>query len=552
VKQQALVYSRIAANRRKSWLLVTLAVLSVVPFVMGISYAGAAYVITKIDPDVHQERVQINRELKYLRRLPTRTDWSMAEEERIQRRVEVLDQKAGEDNALLWELMSVFGAGLLACLGILFWGIASSPTAKLLVQSGAQPAGGNDEEARRLLENLAIGAGLPTPKLYVIEASEPNAFAAGMDPHHAVVAVTRGALRLFDRRELEGVLAHEISHIGNHDIRLNSIVASIALFLRIPYLLWRSELADEQSWSYDTRRRYGVWQLLISPIWIYILFIAPALAALLRAALSRDREHLADADAALLTRYPEGLLRALAKIGGAGSVVTANPAFSHFYFADPIKAAGGWSNRLMSTHPPLADRIQRLMQFEGAVAPVAVEEAIAEGKKYAKDHPATTLLEPTLAEAPRDELAALNQGNTMGRVYRMLAAAPVPVYDTPRPHAPVLTRIPPGALFVAFDDPTRLRQVNTADQTFGYIDRSVKLQPMPEIIPYEIYDPKVRAAIETALPPLDATQAITNAVKHERKASGPAGLTGKQIAIASVFFITLFGVFLFLLMRFGE
>jgi heat shock protein HtpX len=416
---------------------------------------------------------------------------------------------------------------------------------------GAQPATATEDEARRLLENLAIGAGLPTPKLYVIEASAPNAFAAGMDPHHAVVVVTRGALRLFDHRELEGVLAHEISHIGNHDIRLNSFVASIAVFLRIPYSLWRQEMVDEQYWSYDMRQRYGVWRLLLSPIWIYVLFIAPAMAALLRAAVSRDREYLADADAALLTRYPEGLLRALAKIGGAGSVVTANPAFSHFYFADPIKAAGGWSNRLMSTHPPLVDRIQRLMQFEGAVASVAVEEAIKQGKKYASEHPAGTLLDPTLTEAPRGYVAALHQGNPMGRVYRLLAATPVPVYETPSPHSMVLTRIRPGALFVAFDDLTKLRQVNTADQTFGYIDRSVKLQTMPDVIPNEVYDPKTRAAIEAALPPPGAPEAISNAVKDERAASSPAGLTGKQIAIAGVFGVALFGVFFLLLMKFG-
>src|SRR6058998_3315416 len=131
--------------------------------------------------------------------------------------------------------MPVIGCGLIAVLGVLFWGIASSPTSKLLVQAGARPAGEEESEAKRLLENLAIGAGLPPPKLYIIDSSAPNAFAAGMNPEHAVVAVTSGALALLsDKRELEGVLAHELSHIGNHDIRLNTIVASIALFLRIP------------------------------------------------------------------------------------------------------------------------------------------------------------------------------------------------------------------------------------------------------------------------------------------------------------------------------
>jgi Zn-dependent protease with chaperone function len=303
--QPVLVYRRIAANQRKAWLLIALTVLSVLPFVLGISYAASAFVAAQVNSNVRRERIILGRKQNFLRRLPARMDWSIAKEESIQRRLEALDQKAKENRALLLELMPVFAGGAIAGMGILFWGIASSPTSTLLARAGARPAGAAEDEARRLLENLAIGAGLPTPRLYVIESSAPNAFAAGMDPQHAVVAVTRGALHLFDHRELEGVLAHEISHIGNHDIRLNSFTASIAASLRIPYSLWRDEMEDEQYWSGYMWRRYGVWRLLLSPIWIYILFIAPVIAAVLRAAVSRDREYLADADAALLTRYPE-------------------------------------------------------------------------------------------------------------------------------------------------------------------------------------------------------------------------------------------------------
>src|SRR5262249_6966880 len=156
------------------------------------------------------------------------------------------------------------------------------------------------------------------PKLYVIDSSAPNAFAAGIDPEHAVVAVTSGLLTLLnDKRELEAVLAHELSHIGNHDIRLNTIVASIALFLRIPYLMLRREVTAGQ-WQTGIRRGFRFWELALTPIGLYIVFVAPVLAAVIRAAVSREREFLADADASLLTRYPEGLLRALAKIGGAG------------------------------------------------------------------------------------------------------------------------------------------------------------------------------------------------------------------------------------------
>ena len=270
----------------------------------------------------------------------------------------------------------------------------------------------------RILENLSIGAGLPVPKLYVIETSVPNAFAAGMDAEHAVVAVTRGALTLFDHRELEGVFAHELSHIGNQDIRLNTIVATVALFLRIPYLMFRREL--NQRGTITGRNRFGLWRLAVSPFGVYVFFVAPVVAAVIRAAVSREREFLADADAALLTRYPEGLTRALAKIGGAGAAVAgANPAFSHFYFANPVDAGRGWFNRnLMATHPPLAERVERLIGFQGESALPSVERAVEEGRRYKKGH-ATVELDQSLGLQANDELAALNQGNIMGRVYRV-------------------------------------------------------------------------------------------------------------------------------------
>ncbi len=141
------------------------------------------------------------------------------------------------DRDIHLKLMGLVSLALLAALGLLFWGISSSPTSKVLALTGARPADAPEAECKRLLENLSIGAGLPTPRLYVIESSSPNAFAAGTDPRSSVVVVTRGLLQLMDRRELEGVLAHELSHIASQDTRLNTIVASIALFLRLPYLL---------------------------------------------------------------------------------------------------------------------------------------------------------------------------------------------------------------------------------------------------------------------------------------------------------------------------
>lgn len=250
IGRPVLVYTRIAQNRRKTLLLVALSVVALVPFVVGISYLISFGIVRQVNPSPKVTRAQIDREEAYFEQIrpqipdERRDKFDARVEGRIRQQRADLAQHEAEDPALMLKLMLVIGAAVTAALGLLFWGISRSPTAKLLVEAGAQPAGSGEAEAARLLENLAIGAGLPTPKLYVIEAGTPNAFASGMHPDHAVVAVTRGALNLLDQRELEGVLAHELSHIGNHDIRLNAIAASVALFLRLPYLLFRRQMSS--------------------------------------------------------------------------------------------------------------------------------------------------------------------------------------------------------------------------------------------------------------------------------------------------------------------
>jgi heat shock protein HtpX len=546
--EPVLVYNRIAKNRRTTWLLTSLAIAAVVPFILGISFIVSLGVVARVSPHTHSNRSEIRWEEDYLRSTPDISPETRAAFERRlkDQRHELAGQHAS-NTAMLTELTGLVSAGLVVIMFVLFWGMASSPTSKLLVQAGAQPAGEREVEARRLLENLAIGAGLPWPKLYVIETSAPNAFAAGMDPHHAVVAVTRGALKLFDKRELEGVFAHELSHIGNHDIRLNTIVAMIALFLRIPYLLFKREV---QPRSGRGRRGIGLWELALSPIGIYILFIAPALAALLRAAVSREREFLADADAALLTRYPEGLLRALGKIAGAGSLVTrANPAYAHLYFANPSASVKGWFNgNLLATHPPLTERIERLSQLQGPTAATALAEAIEAGKDYTERHPMVEVMElyPTAAQ---DELTVLNQGNPLGRVYRVLAQSPVPIYDQPNRGSLVETHVQPGCLLVVFDDPGPFRQVNTATQTFGYLDRSVKLQLLADLIPEEVYNPKLRAAAEAILPPLSVAMATVVAKKGQP--NGAAGLTMEQFVVVAMLAVLTFVGMFFLLTKLG-
>jgi heat shock protein HtpX len=539
VTQSVLVYNRIATNRRKTWMLVAMAIASIVPFVAGAGYAASRVVLTYFG---HRTHLSAAQERQFLHRIDAYpAEYREQLRERFERRMAagrlVRDREEAEDRSLGIQIMVLVSVAALAVLGLLFWAMASSPTSSLLTMCGARPAGtaGAEAEAKRLLENLAIGAGLPTPKLYVIDTSTPNAFAAGVDPHRSVVAVTSGLLALLDRRELEGVLAHELSHIGNRDTRLNTIVASIALFLRLPYLLRqqaRQEREGAPAAPYALRRRFQMYQWALVPVYIYIFFIAPVLAAALRAAISRGREYLADADAALLTRYPEGLIRALSKIRGAGSVVSgSNPAVSHLYFADPSALGSGLgllTGNLLATHPPIDLRISRLVEFNGGAPASVVQSAVRAGLDFVRDHPpieANNLMD----NVTKGELAVVTMGNPMGRVFRVIGAKePIPLYDRPDLRSPVSTRVAPGDLLIVFDDPGKFRQVITHNEVFGYLPLSVKLQRV-DMLPSEIHDPATRAAYLAAHPAATADAAVT------APAVGASGLTPQQLKIAAFF-----------------
>lgn len=232
----------------------------------------------------------------------------------------------------------------------------------VLAMSGARPADRRrDFDLFTVTENLAISAGIPKPKLYVIEDSAMNAFATGRDPEHAVVCATTGLIQRLDRRELEGVIAHELSHIRNYDTRLMAIVAvlvgSVAfladMFMR--NLWWGGSRRDR-----DEDRSMGG---LLIVVGIVLAIVSPIIATLIQLALSRKRELLADASGADLTRYPEGLARALEKLGRDREVLeAATNATAHLYITNPFKGKdfGAWFSGLFDTHPPLAERIKLL------------------------------------------------------------------------------------------------------------------------------------------------------------------------------------------------
>ena len=274
----------------------------------------------------------------------------------------------GDPRAALPSLGIAIALGLVASLFSYYAG-----DSVVLGVSGAKEV--TAEQAPQLLnvvQEMAIAANVPMPKVYLIDDTAPNAFATGRDPQHASVAITIGLLQKLDREELQGVMAHELSHVRNFDIRFSLLVGvlvgSIALladfFLRFTF------------WGGGGRRRSsssgeggGGLQIVVFVIAIMLAILAPIVARLVQMAISRQREYLADASGIELTRNPVGLERALAKIAlDTEPLEVANRATQHLYFENPIKAADGRSSNLFSTHPPVLERINRLRELNGQPA----------------------------------------------------------------------------------------------------------------------------------------------------------------------------------------
>lgn len=225
-----------------------------------------------------------------------------------------------------------------------------------LAASQAQPLDQKEyPEVYKLVENLSITAGLPMPRLFFIDDTAINAFATGRDPQHAAIAVTRGALERLTKNELQGVLAHELSHVGNEDIRLMSMVMVMAGLIALVSDFFLRSLW----WGGDRRERDNGGGGVMLVIAIALAVLAPIAATLIQMAISRKREFMADANGVLLTRYPEGLISALHKIGGdTEPLEVANRATAHMYFSNPL--TGQSLANLFSTHPPIEERIKAL------------------------------------------------------------------------------------------------------------------------------------------------------------------------------------------------
>ena len=235
----------------------------------------------------------------------------------------------------------------------------------VLRMTRAQSIEKNDNpELYRTVENLCITAGLPVPKIYILVEEQPNAFATGRDANHAVIVVTQGLLEKLEKTELEGVIAHELSHIGNKDMLLQTVIVVLAGIIAL-LSNWFLRISFRGGFTGD--RRKGSVGLILLVLALISAILAPLAASLIRLAISRKREFLADAAGALLTRYPEGLARALEKISNDSSPLgVANPSTAHLFISSPFKgeAKTSWFTQLFMTHPSIEERIKALRDLK--------------------------------------------------------------------------------------------------------------------------------------------------------------------------------------------
>ena len=259
-----------------------------------------------------------------------------------------------QDQTILW-------VAVILSIGISFFSYWFSDRIILSISKAKLIEKKDNPELYRLVENLCITAGLPFPKVYIMEEDQPNAFATGRDPKHGVIAVTTGLLKELDRVELEGVIAHELAHIGNRDVLLSTmVVVMVGVVVIITDFFFRIAF-----WGRGGGRNNGQARLIMIVIALALAILAPLLAQIMKMAISRKREFLADATGVLLTRHPDGLARALEKISRSSMPLkTANDATSHLFIVSPFKGkeSKSWLHRLFMTHPPIEDRVRRLKE----------------------------------------------------------------------------------------------------------------------------------------------------------------------------------------------
>ncbi|MFO7651121.1 MAG: M48 family metalloprotease [bacterium] len=263
------------------------------------------------------------------------------------------------------EIYVLFGLGIIVYNLVMYY---NSDKLALAVNRARPADPGQFQQLHNIVEEVAIAAGIPKPGVYVIDEDAPNAFATGRNPAHASIAVTRGLLELMNREEVQGVVAHEMAHVRNYDILLMTVVAIIGgliVLFRDIFLRWGlfgGGRRDRRS----SERGGGQAGMILALVGIALAILAPLFVALIRAAVSRQREYLADASGALIVRNPHGLASALAKLGAySGRLPTASSATAHMFITNPFGSKAGMASAF-ATHPPIAERVSRL---EGLTIP---------------------------------------------------------------------------------------------------------------------------------------------------------------------------------------
>lgn len=270
----------------------------------------------------------------------------------------LLDGGPGE--AVLLGLVGTGGAGVAA-----MWSYFLGDRAILAASQAAPLKHADDPQLYNVVEEMAIAAGIPVPTVYLIPDTALNAFATGRDPQHAAVAITQGLRDRLSRDELQAVIAHEISHVRNYDIRLAMLLATlVGITLMITDSFWRTLRWRSWGRSRGSSRRDGGAGALLMIVALVVGLVAPLLARIIQLAASREREYLADAGAVELTRNPEAMIGALRKLGEDREVLeAANRATAHLYIVQPIRSWERRADGLLATHPPLEERIRRLQQL---------------------------------------------------------------------------------------------------------------------------------------------------------------------------------------------
>lgn len=260
--------------------------------------------------------------------------------------------------------ISLIAGGIAAAIGLVISVIMyrSSTSIVLAISGGHEVTKQEEPVLYRIVENLSIGSGLPMPRVWVIEDSAPNAFATGRNPGDAHVAATRGLLDKLEKRELEAVMAHEVSHVGNFDTRLMTLVAVVVgLVALLSDMMLRFTRFGAGMRMSNRDKGGGALALMIIVIAAIFIALSPVVASLMRLALSRQREYLADASGALLSRNPDALADALLKISSDPEPLeVANKATAHLYIANPLKGHESFMNNLFATHPPVEERVRIL------------------------------------------------------------------------------------------------------------------------------------------------------------------------------------------------